>query len=74
VAVEEAEGGAQASVINELGHGVQFVQTVFQWRAGKHEGKGGAQALHNTRRLGLPVLDPLPFIQDDQVPFDGFNG
>ena len=72
--VEEAERGAKLAVVDELHYRIQLVQPVFQGRACQYEGKGRTQGLDHLRGPGLPVLDPLSLVEDDQVPWHRFNG
>ena len=74
VAVEEAEGRRQPAVVDELDHRIQLVQPVLQRRAAEDQRERRAEALDDPGRLRLPVLDPLPFVQHDQVPADPLDG
>ena len=74
MAMEEAEGRRQAAVVDELDHRVEVVQAVLQRRAGQHQGEGRAEALDDPGRFRFPVLDPLPFVEDYQVPADPLDG
>jgi hypothetical protein len=74
VAVEEVKGRGQTPIVDELRHGVQLIQAVLQRRAGQHQREGRLQALDDVAGLGLPVLDALALVQDDQVPLDSFDG
>ncbi len=40
----------------------------------EHQGERRLEALDDPGRLRLPVLDPLPFVEDDQVPADPLDG
>ena len=46
---------------------MEFLQPVFQRRAGQHDGVFGGQALDAARGAGFPVLDALGFVQHDQI-------
>ena len=74
VLVEEAEAGAQPAIVDELHDGIQLVQAVFQRRAGEHQGEARLQALDDGAGLRRPVLDALALVENDQVPFDPFDG
>jgi hypothetical protein len=74
VAIEEPERGAKPPVIDELDDGEEVVEPVLERRAGEHQREGRPQALHRLRRLRLPVLDALAFIQNDEVPLRAFDG
>ena len=71
--VEKAKAGAQPAVVDELHDRIQIVQPVFQRRAREHQGESRPQALDDVAGLGLPVLDPLPFVENDQVPGDALD-
>jgi len=53
-------------LIDELDNGNQLFQLVFQGRPGKDDRVGAVDAFQGTRRNGVPVLDPLGFIDDHQ--------
>ncbi len=46
---------------------IELVDAVLERRAGQHEGVGRAQLLDPPRGLGLPVLDPLRLVENDDV-------
>ena len=59
--------------VNKLHDRVQFVQSVFQRRAGQYKCKLRLQTLDDARRLSLPVFDPLTFVQNNEIPLRGFD-
>ncbi len=71
--MEKAEPGSQPPIVDELHDRVQFIEPVFQRRSRQDQCKARTQRLDHPRRLGRPVLDPLPFIQNDQVPLHLLN-
>ena len=70
MAVVETEGRAKPPIVDELGDGEEIVEAVLQRRAGKDQGEPRAQPLDDTAGLGLPVLDSLAFVKNDQIPLD----
>ena len=67
VLVKEAESGTEPAAIDELDHGEQLFQLVFERSSGEHEGIAAFQLLDRARRGGGPVADALGFIEDDEV-------
>ena len=65
--VQETERGAQAAAIDELHHGEQLFQLVFERSAREHEGVAAFQLFDGARSGGGPVTDALGFIEDDEV-------
>ena len=63
----EAEQRAEQLRIEVLDDGIELVDAVLERRAGQHEGMRSAQLLDAPRRLGLPVLDALRLVEDDDV-------
>ena len=63
----EAEQRSEHGRIEEGHQRVDLVDAVFDRRAGEDEGVAAAQALDGLRGLGVPVLDPLRFVQDHDV-------
>ena len=63
----EAEQRTQQARIEVLHDRVDLVDAVLDRRAGEHERIGRCQRLHRARRLGVPVLDPLRLVEDDDV-------
>ena len=63
----EAEQRTQQAGIEVLHDRVDLVDAVLDRRAGQHERIGRRQRLHRARRLGVPVLDPLRLVEDDDV-------
>ncbi len=72
--MEEAVGGAKAMRVDKVDHVIKFVQTILQRCARQDQCKSRLQKFEDTTRFGFPVLDPLPLIQNDQVPRDGSDG
>ena len=68
MAVEEAEAGPSRRSSMNCDHGIEVVEPVLQRRAGEHEREARAQALERLAGLRFPVLDPLSFIENDQIP------
>ena len=64
--VQQLPGRPQPMLIDELDDGDQFLELVFQRRAGQHDRIGAIDALQGARRNRVPVLHPLRFIDDDQ--------
>ena len=63
----EAEQRAQQARVKVLHDRIDLVDAVLDRRAGENERIGRCQRLHRARRLGLPVLDALRLVQDDDV-------
>ncbi len=63
----EPEQGAKHRRIQERHQRVDFVYTVFDWGAGEHEGTAALQTFDGLSGLGVPVLDALSLVQDDDV-------
>jgi hypothetical protein len=74
VPIVETESRAETAVIDEFHHGIELIQSIFERRSRKNQGKGGSEGLHDLACLGLPVLDSLPLIENDEVPFDPLDG
>ena len=68
VAIEEPEGRHQPAVVDELDHRIELIEPIFQGRSGKHEGKRRTERFDDAGGLRFPVLDPLPLVENDQVP------
>jgi len=76
VSIEETEGRSQEVFVDKTGNGEEIFQAVFERRPGEDQGKGRSEGFDNPAGFGLPVFDPLPLIQDDEVPgcpFDQFD-
>ena len=71
--IEKSKCGPQSAVIVKLYNGVKIVQTIFQWCAGKYEGKCWFKGLHVSTRFRFPVLNTLSFVENDKVPFYIFD-
>src|ERR1017187_4801166 len=67
VVVEEAERGTESAAVDELHHGEQLFQLVFEGGSREHESIAAFQLFDGARRGGGPVSDALRFIQDDEV-------
>ena len=67
VVVDETIERPQAMTVDELHQGVQLLGSVFDGGAGQDQGKGRFQLLDRFGGAGLPVLDTLCLIEDDQV-------
>ncbi len=67
VFVQKAEGRPETAAIDELHYGEEFLQLVFERRAGQHKGIPALQLLDGARRGGSPVPYALRFVEDDQV-------
>ena len=67
VVVQQFPGRPEAMLVDELDDGNQLFQLVFQRRPGQHHGVGAVDALQGAGGDGVPVLDPLRFVDDDQV-------
>ena len=65
--VKEAEGGTEAAAVDELHHGEQLFQLVFERSSREHEGVAAFQLFDGARGGGGPVPDALSFIEDDEV-------
>ena len=65
--VQQAEGRTQPEAIDELHDGDQFLEPVFQRRAGEHDGVGRGDLLDAAGGAGVPVLDALGLVENDQV-------
>ena len=63
----EAEQRAEDFRIEVLDDGIELIDAVFERRTRQDESVGGSQGLDPARRLGLPVLDALRFIEHDHV-------
>ena len=74
VAVKKPKGRPQPPVVDKFHHRKQFLDPVFQRGAGQDQRKGGLQSLDHPAGFGLPVLDALPFVKNDQVPLDPLDG
>ena len=66
VAVETEQRPEQLR-IEVLDDRVELVDAVLDRRAGQHEGDRASAATSPPRRLGLPVLDALRLVEDDDV-------
>ncbi len=71
---EEAKHGAQPEAVHELHNGMELLQAVLQGRPGQHDGVPGVQPLNALGPPGLPVLDPLGFVEDHDLGTPGANG
>ena len=71
---KETEHRPQAEAVDELDDRVQLLQAVLQRRARQYQGVGRRQLLHALRGAGLPVLDPLRLVEDDQVRLPATDG
>jgi hypothetical protein len=71
--VEQAPGRPQAVLIDELDDRDQFFEPVFQGCAGQHDGVGAVDTLQRARGDGVPVLDPLCFVDDHHVRRPGLD-
>jgi len=71
--VKKLESRSQTSVIDEFNHGEKLINSIFKGGPGKHQGEGRFQGLDHTAGFGLPTLNPLPLIYDDQVPLNTLN-
>jgi hypothetical protein len=54
-------------LIDELDDRDQLLQLVLERRAGQDEGIGAVDALQGARGNGVPVLDPLRLVDDDDL-------
>src|SRR5260370_17978276 len=59
---------AKPPVVDELHDRIQFVEPVFERRARQHEREPRTKPLDHAAGLPFPVLDALPFLQNDKVP------
>ena len=66
-AVVEVPERAEDARVEELEDAVEFVDAVFERRAGQHEGVAAGQGFDHLGGFGAPVFDALGLIQDDQV-------
>ena len=74
VPVEEAEQRPEVKPIDELDDRVQLFEPVLQRRAGQHDGVLRFELLDGLGRAGLPVLDPLGLVEDDDVGLPAADG
>ena len=58
--------------VDHLHQAVQILKSVFQRRAGEHEGVAAGNALDRAGDPGAPVLDALGLVHDHQVRAQGF--
>ena len=63
----EAEQRTQQLRVQVLDDGIDLVDPVLQGRAGQDEGIGASERFDRFCRLGLPILDSLRFIQNDDI-------
>ncbi len=69
----EPEIRPQPSVVDKLDYRVEFLEAIFQRSAGQDDRVQGAQTFYGFAGLGFPVLYPLPFIENDQIPSSLFD-
>ena len=68
----EAEEASEEPGVHELGDGVEFVDPILERGAGQNECKAGREPLERACRLGLPVLDTLRLVEDDEIGPEDF--
>ena len=73
VMMEKTKAGPQPPVVDELHHGIQLIQPILQRRPTQRQRKPRTQAFDDTARFRFPVLDSLPFINNDQIPCHPLN-
>ena len=64
--MQQLPGWPQPMLIDELDDGDQFLELVFQGRAGQYDRIGAIDTFQGACRNRVPVLHPLRFIDDDQ--------
>ena len=57
----------ERGVVHPAQHRRELIEPVLHGRPGEHEPVARVEPLHRLRRLRLPVLDPLGFVQDHDV-------
>ena len=62
--------GAQPLVVHKPNDSKEFFESVLKWRSGEYQSKLRLQFLKDTCGLGFPIFNTLPFVQNDEVPFD----
>ena len=67
VFVQQAPGGAEPVLVDELDDGNQLFEPVLKRRAGEHDGVRAGDAPERARRDGVPVLDALRLVDDHDV-------
>ena len=68
----EPEQRAEDRRVEEADQRIQFVDAVFQRRAGEHPGVAAAQAFDGEGGLRVPVLDALRLVEDDDLGLQPF--
>ena len=68
VAIEKSEARAQPAVVDKLHDRIQVIQPVLQRRSRQNQGEPRTKAFDHATCLRLPILDPLPFVENDQIP------
>ena len=64
--MQQLPGWPETMLVNELDDGDQFLQLVFQWRTGQHDGIRTIYTFERFRRNRIPVLYPLRLVDDHQ--------
>ena len=65
--MQEPERRPEPEAIDEFNDRMKLFQAIFQRRAGEDNRILRAQAFHGLRGASFPVLDPLRFVQHDQI-------
>ena len=64
--VQQFPCGPKTVLVDKPENGDQLLQLIFQRRAGEHHGVGTVDAFQRAGSDGVPVLDPLRLVDDDQ--------
>jgi hypothetical protein len=67
VIMQQAPSGAEPVPVDELDDGDQFLEPVLQRCASEHDGVGALNALQGACGDGVPVLDALRLVNDDEI-------
>ena len=71
---QETEHRPEPETVDKLDDRMQLLEPVLQRRAGQHEGVFRFELFDGLGRPGLPVLDPLGLVEDDQVGLPTADG
>ena len=71
--VVETKRRTQPAVVNELHNGIQFIQPVFKWCSREHKRKCRTKTFDHAAGLRLPILNPLAFIKNNEIPLHAFD-
>src|SRR3989344_4438870 len=73
VRLEKAIHRSKPIWIDERKNGVEFLEFVFDWRAGEHDCILACNALHIARKFRVPVFDPLRLVENDRIEMRGID-